>query len=420
MEIEIILLSLLFSALFSGIEIAYISASKLRIELAGKKGKLAGRVLSRLNEYPSYFIGTMLIGNNIALVIYGIYMAQVLEAPLHELIPPPFNQTFVLLLLQTLISTFFVLIVGEFIPKLIFRLKADELIRFFALPIGLLFLLLLPFVAIVIFFSKVMLRILFGIKVKETKPAFTRVDLESFIKEQHSSEEDDHNIDSKLFERALYLANVKVKECMVPRPEIVAISVDASIEELTQKFIEAKVSRIVIYEDSIDNIIGYVHHHDLLNNPSDIRSILFEMPVIPETMPASEVLNLFIKEHKTIAEVVDEYGATAGIVTMEDILEEIFGEIEDEHDREEFIEKKIAENEYIFSARLEIDYLNEKYQLNLPRGEYETLGGLIVAHLSSIPKNREKIRIGPYEFVILYATATKIETVKLIVHKMES
>lgn len=420
MEIGIIIITLLFSSLFSGIEIAYISANKLRIELAGKKGRLAGRILSRLNDYPSYFIGTMLIGNNIALVIYGIYMAKILEAPIRQLFPAPLNHDFFILLIQTLVSTALVLIVGEFIPKLIFRIKANEVLRIFALPMAVLFLLFLPFVALVIFLSKVIIRLIFRIKVKETKPAFTRVDLESFVKEQHSPEEDEHNIDPKLFERALYLANIKVKECMVPRPEIVALDLNSSLEELTRKFIESKVSRIVIYEGSIDNIIGYVHHHDLLKNPKNIRSILFDIPVIPETMPASEVLNLFIKEHKTIAEVVDEYGATAGIVTMEDLLEEIFGEIEDEHDREEYLEKKISDNEYIFSARLEIDYLNEKYHLNLPTGDYETLGGLIVAHLNSIPKSREKIRIGPYEFLVLYATETKIESVKLIIRPEES
>jgi len=420
MEIGIIIITLLFSSLFSGIEIAYISANKLRIELAGKKGSIAGRILSRLNDYPSYFIGTMLIGNNIALVIYGIYMAKILEVPIRQLFPAPLNQDFFILLVQTLVSTALVLIVGEFIPKLIFRIKANEVLRIFALPMTVLFLLFLPFVALVIFLSKVIIRLVFRIKVKETKPAFTRVDLESFVKEQHSSEEDEHNIDPKLFRRALYLANIKVKECMVPRPEIVALDVESSLEELTQKFIESKVSRIVIYEGSIDNIIGYVHHHDLLKNPKSIRSILFDMPVIPETMPASEVLNLFIKEHNTIAEVVDEYGATAGIVTMEDLLEEIFGEIEDEHDREDYLEKKISDKEYIFSARLEIDYLNEKYHLNLPTGDYETLGGLIVAHLNSIPKSRENIRIGSYEFLVLYATETKIESVKLIIRPEES
>ena len=409
----IILITLIASAFFSGIEIAYVSANKLRIELSSKKGQLTGRLLSRFNEYPSYFIGTMLIGNNIALVIYGIYMALLLEPPLSMLFPASWDTGFIVMLLQTIISTLLVLIVGEFIPKLVFRINPNGILNFFVLPVTLIFLLLLPFVFVVIFISKAIIRVFFRIKVEETRPAFSRVDLESFVKEQSANSEEDREVDPKLFENALYLIQVKVKECMVPRPEIQAVDIHTSIEGLKQKFIESNLSRILIFDDSIDNIIGYVHHHDLLKRPDDIKSILFNIPVIPETMPATDVLNLFTKKRKTIAWVVDEYGGTAGIVTLEDILEEIFGEIEDEHDKEEFVEKQISDHEYIFSGRLEIDYLNDTYNLQLPEGDYETLGGMIVSQQNSIPEIKDEIEIGPYLFIILLASDTKIETVKL-------
>lgn len=413
MDIYIIIGSLLFSALFSGMETAYVSANKLRLELAGKNGTINGRVLSRLHEYPSYFIGTLLIGNIIALVIYGIFMARLLEAPITSLLPSGWELGFVVMLLQTILATLLVLMAGEFIPKILFKINANGILSIFAIPVGLIFLLLLPFIALVIFLSKLIIRLVFRISVEESKPVFSKLDLQSFVQDQSGSEEEDHEVDPELFENALYLIQVKVKECMVPRPEIVATDLHAPITDLKEKFIEGNLSRIIIFDGSIDTIVGYVHHHDLLTHPPDIQSILFTIPVIPETMPATDALNLFTQKRKTIAWVVDEYGGTAGIVTLEDILEEIFGEIEDEHDQEAFVERQISDNEYIFSARLEIDYLNDQYDLQLPKGEYETLGGLIVAHHYSIPYNKEIIRIGDYEFYILYATETKIETVKL-------
>ena len=410
----VIVLSLIFSALFSGIEIAYVSANKLKIELQGKRGKYTGKILQWFNKLPSYFIGTMLIGNNIALVVFGIALAQLVEPPLNEFFYGNAEATGILTLItQTLFSTLIVLLVGEFFPKVIFRLNPNGILNFFAIPLSILFVILSPFVAVIILISKIILRYILGIKVEESKPVFSKVDLEHFVKETKPNQDDENEINTELFENALYLIKVKVRECMVPRPEIKGVDIESSIEELKQEFIETKLSRILIYNEDIDNILGYVHHHDLLKAPKDIKSVMFTLPVIPETMPAMDVLNLFTNERKNIAWVVDEYGGTAGIVTLEDILEEIFGEIQDEHDKETFVEKQISDNEYIFSGRMEVDYLNETYDLDLPEGDYETLSGLIVSEHESIPRMDEKIYLDNFEFTILYVSETKIETVKL-------
>lgn len=413
MDGYIIVVSLLLSAFFSGMEIAYVSANKLRLELTARKRTLTGRVMAQFNQIPSYFIGAMLIGNNIALVVYGIAMARVLEPVFIQWIPGATALSFIVLLLQTLASTLLVLLVGEFIPKLIFRINPNGILQAFAFPLGMLFILLSPFVGLVIILSKAILRFGFRTRVEESKPVFSRLDLEAFVHEQQGGEIDPVDINTELFQNALYLIQVKVKECMVPRPEIKALDMEEGMAALKALFIESHLSRIIIYKEDIDNILGYVHHHDLLKQPGDIQSIIFPLPVIPETMPATDVLNLFTKENKNIAWVVDEFGGTAGIVTIEDILEEIFGEIEDEHDKDEFVERQLSDNEYIFSGRLEVDYLNETYHLDLPEGEYETLGGLIVAHHGSIPQLRETIRISHFEFIILFSSDTKVDTVKV-------
>lgn len=413
MDGYIIVISLLLSAFFSGMEIAYVSANKLRLELNARKRTLASRVLAQFNNIPSYFIGAMLIGNNIALVVYGIAMASLMEPLLIQMIPGATATSFLVLLSQTIVSTLLVLLVGEFIPKLIFRINPNGILQAFAFPLGILFIVLSPFVGLVILLSKVILRYGFRTKVAEAKPVFSRLDLEAFVQEQQGGETDPVDINTALFQNALYLIQVKVKECMVPRPEIKALDIEEGMDALKALFIETHLSRIIIYKESIDNILGYVHHHDLLKQPDDIQAIIFPMPVIPETMPATDVLNLFTKENKNIAWVVDEFGGTAGIVTIEDILEEIFGEIEDEHDKEEFVERQLSDNEYIFSGRLEVDYLNETYDLDFPEGEYETLGGLIVAHHGSIPQLKENIRISHFDFTILFSSETKVDTVKV-------
>lgn len=411
MDGYVIIISLLCSAFFSGTEIAFSSASKFRLQLSSRTPSVTSRLISWFNRMPSLFLGALLIGNNIALVIYGIAMANLLEPAILQWHPGA--GALELLLIQTILSTLLVLLVGEFIPKLIFRINPHGILQAAALPLGIVFVVLYPFVLFTIFLAKAILRIIFRTRIEESQPVFSRVDLEHFIAEQQQLGTDPSDLNTELFQNALYLIQVKVKECMVPRTEIKAMDIEEGMDTLKQLFIDTRMSRILIYRNSIDNILGYVHHHDLLKKPKDIASIIFPMPVIPETMPATDVLNLFTRESRNIAWVVDEFGGTAGIVTMEDILEEIFGEIEDEHDKIEFVERQLSDNEYIFSGRLEVDYLNETYGLQLPEGEYETLGGLIIEHTGAIPKIRERVVIDHFEFIILFSSATKIDTVKL-------
>lgn len=412
MELNLIIITLVFSAFFSGIEIAFLSASKLRIALQKKQGTVVGKILANFINKPSHFIGATLIGNNIALVVFSLIMAKLLRPPIENILPEQFHTEFLIMLFQTIVSTIIVLFIGEFIPKALFRINPDRTLAFFAIPFFAVYSLLYPLVLSVVFISKFLFKNVFHIEFKESEPVFNKVDLEHFIRQVSPSHED-NEIDTNMFENALYLTQVKAKECMVPRNEIESIEVNSSIEELKNQFISTKLSRIIVFEKNIDNILGYVHHYDLNKNPVSIRSLLMQVPVVPETIPAKELLNIFIKGRKTIAWVVDEFGGTAGIVTLEDILEEIFGEIEDEHDVEDLIEKQISETEFILSCRLEIDYLNETYHFNIPQGEYETLGGFILAHHENIPKINEKITISNFEFTVLSVSDTRMETVKM-------
>lgn len=406
-----LLLTLLFSALFSGSEIAFFSANRLSIEL-GKDNSRSGRILAYFSRHTSEFIGTMLIGNNIALVVFGILMTR-LTTPWLQLLT---ESEMLLLLAQTLITTLVVLLFGEFVPKTLFRIQPLATLHLLAPPLQLLYGLLYLPVKLTTFLARIFLQTLFRLELKESPEAFSKVDLQHFV-ELHTRETDETGgIDTELFENALYLREVKVRECMVPRPEVQAVSINSTIEELRTVFVESGYSRLPIYFKSLDNLLGYVHHFDLLNRPRNIGSILMTIPVVPESMTARDLLNVFRREKKNIAQVVDEFGGTAGIVTMEDVLEELFGEIRDEHDEEELLEKQLSTYEYMFSGRLEIDYLNEKYPLGLPEGEYETLAGLIVAETGDIPDINQKINIGNIEFDILYASSKRIETVKLTVH----
>ena len=423
MEIEIIIISLILSGFFSGIEIAYISANKLKIELLKNQGTFSGRVLSLLTSSPSKFLGTMLVGNNIALIVLGIMMSRLLEPAIGELLPAGFNNEFSILLIQTIIITVMVLIVGEFLPKAIFRIKPNGFLSFFSLPLLAIYYLLYPIVQVVVSISKFTLKNILQVDYKESEPIFSKVDLEHFINQfvKNENEEEEDELNTDIFEKALYLTKVKARECMVPRTELEAIDVQTSIDDLRKKFVETKLSRLIVFDETIDNILGYVHHFDLLKQPSGIREILFPIKVIPESMPAKDILNIFISDRKSIAWVVDEFGGTAGIITLEDVLEEIFGEIQDEHDSEEFIEKQIFEDEFIFSGRLEVDYLNEKYNIGFPEGEYETLAGYIVSNHENIPDQGEDIIIDNFKFKILNVGETRIETIKLkILDKKEA
>ena len=412
-SLAIIVISLILSAFFSGMEIAFVASNKLHIELMKKRGELNARLLSPLLNSPSRFIATMLVGNNIALVVYGTEMAQVLE---------PFIRSVssidsIILLLQTLISTALVLVTAEFIPKIVFGLNANKFMSLFAIPALLFYYGLYFIVSLVISLSNFILKHFLGISQPDTKPVFGRIDLQKYIEEQTAGLkiEDEQDPEIQIFQNALDFSKVKARECMIPRNEIVAIEILEPIENLKEKFIETGFSKIVVYKDNIDQVIGFTHSYELFKQPKDIKSILLPIALIPETITANEVLNLFIKERKSVALVVDEYGGTSGLLTVEDVVEEIFGEIEDEHDSIILEETKIDENTFIFSGRFEIDFLNQKYQLNLPESEdYETLNGLILFKHQSIPLVDENITLEGFNFLLLEVNKTRIEKVQLL------
>ncbi|MBA3971698.1 MAG: HlyC/CorC family transporter [Bacteroidetes bacterium] len=413
----IILITLLASAFFSGLEIAFITSNKLRIELENKQGNFAAKILAHFNKYPSRYLGTMMLGNNIALVLFSIYMDEEFKALFH----PYISSEILILFIATFLSTIIVLIVAEFLPKNLFRINPNKTLTLFAFPLTIVYGLLYPFVMITVGFSELILRKIFRIQINNDNAGFTMIDLDNYVREGNSASvekkaEMDHEI--QIFQNALDFSSVKARECMIPRTEIIALSVDESIEALKQKFVQSRLSKILIYAESIDNIIGYVYSKELFKKPESIKSILLPVSIVPESMAASEVLTVFIQQHKSIAVVVDEFGGTSGMLTMEDVMEEIFGEIEDEHDKEETTEKQLSESEFIFSARLETDYINHKYDLDLPiLDNVETLGGLIMHYHESIPHFQEEIRIQNFVFTILAVTRTRIEQVNLKIKK---
>lgn len=404
---------ILLIGFFAGIEIAFISVNKLNIELRKKQGTLSGRILSRFMEKPAEFIGTSLVGVNILLVVYGLLMTDLTD-PLLNMLPAPLNSQYAHLFFDTLIATTIILFFAEFIPKALFRAKAETLLYFFSLPMQLLYFLLYPIAKIFVAISEWILKYLFNVRMREKKQVFNRVDLEHFIKQSiHGHENDSSELNTELFENALYLVNVKIRKCMVPRNEVEALEINTPIQEAKQKFIDTKLSKIIVYKDNIDNIVGYIHHLDLNRRPKEVAQVIHKITAVPETMSAVDLMNRFTKDRKSIAWVIDEFGGTAGIVTMEDVLEEIFGDINDEFDTPDHVEKQISEDEYIFSGRLELDYLNEKYDFNFPTDESETLSGYIIANHETIPKLKERIIIEHFEFDILLVTETRIETVKM-------
>jgi CBS domain containing-hemolysin-like protein len=417
----LIIVTILITAFFSGYEIAFISANKLKIELNKKQGDLSGKILGKFFKQPSHFIGTILVGNNIALIFYSILMSNLLDKPIENwLLQYTKHADGLTMLCSTLISAIVILIFGEFLPKAFFRLNPNQFLSWFSIPFLGIYWLLSPIASLFANLAKWLLAITIGLKLEEKKPVFERSDLEHFIKQTQPQEEHNQEINTDLFENALYLTQVKVRECMVPRTEVEYVDIADSINILKDKFLETKLSRLLIIDDEIDNVLGYVHHQDLLKSPTSIRSILKQIPPVPESMQAVDLMNLLMKTHKSIAWVVDEFGGTAGLVTLEDVLEEIFGEIKDEHDAaEELVEKQISEDEFIFSGRIEIDYINEKYELNIPHGDYETLAGYIVANHENIPEQDEHLNIDNFEIDILMVSETKIETVKLKVLPLE-
>ncbi|NLO50513.1 MAG: HlyC/CorC family transporter [Bacteroidales bacterium] len=416
--LPIIIITLIFSAFFSGMEIAFVSSNRLKIEVDKNKGHFSARIISHFTRMPSRFIGALLLGNNVALVIYGIAMARILEPALQNLIPGYVMSETLMLIVQTLLATFLVLVVAEFTPKVLFRLNPNKILNVFALPAVVFYYLFYPLIYIYIGFSEWVLRNFIKIKFSRENLIFSVVDLDNYLKEfsPDYTRQEDVQQEIQMFQNAIEFRNIKLRECMIPRTEIVALDKNDTIDNLRQAFITSGHSKIPVYQQSIDDIIGYVHSADMFKNPQSIQSILRPIIVAPETMPANVVLSMFIQQSKSIAVVVDEFGGTSGIITMEDVIEEIFGEIDDEFDVEDLTEKKISDNEYIFSARLEIDYLNEKYQLDLPESEdYETLAGLIISHHQSIPALDDEIQFAPFTFIILEATEARIEKVKLII-----
>lgn len=412
----IVILSLILSALFSGLEIAFLSSNKLKIELDKNKGLFTARLLSEFMHNPSKLLGALLLGNNIALVIYGIAMAKILEPVIVEMLTPLYSTNFSVLIIQTIISTILILIVAEFIPKALFRINPNTILKIFVIPVKIYYWIFYPFIHFLVWISEQILQKVFRLKIIEQNYTFSAVDLDNYIKEfaPEGREESEVKQEIQMLQNAIDFRNVKLRECMVPRTEITTVEQDDSIEDLKKCFIDSGFSKILVYKESVDNIIGFVHSSDVFTNPKNIKTITRSIPIVPETMLANNVLSMFIKKHKSIALVVDEFGGTSGIVTMEDIIEEIFGEIEDEYDVEELIEKQISDKEFVFSARIEIDYLNEKYNLNLPESEeYETLGGLIIQIHESIPQKNDIIKYEAFMFNVTKASDARIEEVQL-------
>ena len=417
----IIIVSLLLSAFFSGMEIAYISSNKIHIEIEKKQEDFLAKILTKLTAKPSKFIASMLIGNNIALVVYGFFMGDLLVNWFQTMVPTnsqvlDYLFTDFSLLTQTIISTFIILITAEFLPKVFFQIYSNSLLKILAIP-AYFFYLMFSFISdFVIWISDMVLKYLFKTEGDQIQLAFTKVELGNYISEQMESIEVHDEIDSEIqiFQNALEFSDVKAREVMIPRTEIVAVEQSESIKNLSAIFTQTGYSKVLVYKDTIDDILGYVHSYELFKNPQSIMSVLLPVVFVPETMLIKDILDGLIKKRKSLAIVLDEYGGTSGIMTVEDIVEELFGEIQDEHDTVELIEKIIDDNTYIFSARLEVDYLNESYKLNLPENEnYETLGGLIVDQTEEIPDQDKIVIIENFQFTILEVSNTKIDLVEL-------
>jgi len=421
LEIVIIITTLILSAFFSGMEIAYVSSNKIHIELEKKQGDFLGKILGKLTAKPSKYIATMLIGNNIALVIYGLKMGDLLMTWFESMLPSNSTTLTYLfgdlkLLTQTIISTLVILITAEFLPKVFFQIYANSLMKLLALPTYIFYVIFSWVSDFIIWISDTVLKYIFKASGEDAVLAMTKVELGNYISEQMESVEDHDDVDSEIqiFQNALDFSEVKAREVMVPRTEITAVDISESVDNLRQLFIDTGKTKIIVYKNNIDDILGYVHAFELFKKPQDIKSIIIPVGFVPETILIKDVLNILTKKRRSMAVVIDEYGGTSGIMTVEDIIEELFGEIEDEHDTLELIEEEINGDTYRFSARLEVDYINETYKLNLPESEnYETLGGLIVNELEGIPKEKENVRINNFKFTIEEVSSTKIDVVVL-------
>ena len=393
-------------------EIAFFSANKMHIELEKKRDGFVPKILTIITQKSSKFITTMLVGNNISLVIYSYYMGKFLV----RILPINSFNEFTVLFVQTIISTIVILVTAEFLPKAIFRIYANEVLKLFAVPAYIFYKLFHYFSEFITLISDFFLRVFFKTNADEMQTVFSKEELGNYINEQLETGNDDDEVDSEIqiFQNALGFHNVKAREVMVPRTEIVSVEIHETVVNLKNTFIETGLSKVLVYKTSLDDVVGYVNAFELFKRPKSIKSILLPLEIVPESMMINDILNTLIKKRKSVAVVIDEYGGTSGMITIEDIVEELFGEIEDEHDTQEFLEEKISESKFNFSARLEIDYLNEEYDLNIPKSEaYETLGGYIIEHTENIPSEKEVIGVEDFEFRILKMSGAKIDEVCL-------
>ncbi len=415
----VVILALLFSAFFSGMEIAFVSANKFEIELDKKRGGLSKKIISRFTTTdsvfynPSLFIAIMLIGNNLALVVYGITLAEIIEDPLIDLVG---DNELLVLVLETIISTTIVLVTAEFLPKSIFRISPNKVLYLFAYPLLMVYIVFWPAGFVVLGISEFLFRIFGQEGVADQEVAFGKVDLDHYLTRSTESVSNKQELDPEvqMFHNALNFSTIKARDCMVPRNEIIAVSLEDEIDSLVDLFIETGLSKILIYRDTIDNIIGYAHSKEIFKSPDSIKSILLPINIIPESVTADKVLEDMLEKSRNVAVVVDEFGGTSGMLTMEDIMEEIFGEIEDEHDFEGLVDNQISALEYEFSGRLEIDQINEKYGINVPDSEqYETLSGWVIYSLEVIPKEGDEIKVGPFKVTIIKGADTHIDLLRI-------
>lgn len=409
----IIVLTLLFSAFFSGMEIGFISSNRLKVELDKTKGNISGKILGIFYKNESRFIAMLLLGNNVVLVLFGIYSAKILEPIIHSW---GVNSELWILLSQTLISTFLVLIVAEFLPKALVQINPNYFLRFSSVPMLLIYWVLFIPTEVIVFLSNIFLRFM-GSHDQSSEKVFSKVDLEHYVQDlnERIKEEQDFGNEMQILQNALDFSSLKARDCMIPRTEIVALDVEEKISVLHKLFVKTGLSKILIYRNSIDNIIGYVHSYEMFKKPSKIKQILLPISFVPEAIPGKELLEMFTKQSGNVAVVVDEYGGTAGMITIEDVIEEIFGEIEDEHDKEDWTEQVISDTEWVFSGRADIDYINDTYHLGLPESEdYDTLGGLIIHELESIPEKDTLLEVNDFTFTIQEVSDRRIELVRIV------
>ena len=411
MLITVAIISLLFSAFFSGVEIAFISANKLQLELDKNTGKFPSKIIAYFTKNESDFITTMLVGNNIALVVYGIVMTQILTPQFSDY----FNSALILLLVQTFITTMIVLITAEFLPKAIFRIFPNQILKVFSLPIWLFFVIFRPLALLMLNLANLILKYVLNQKISNDKQVFGKTDLDDFLSNVKSAEGvEDTRVEVEMLQNALDLTDKKIRECMVPRTDIIAMDVLSTIDDVKEKFIDTKLSKLLIYKGTIDRVIGYVHSSDLFKNPKNVKSVLLPISFVPESMLAMDMLNQFIENNKGVALVVDEFGGTSGMITIEDVTEEIVGEIVDEHDIEELTDEKLSENSYRLLAKIDVEMVNKKYNLELPESdEYETIAGLLLHHFEEIPTINDVIELEEYQFTIIKVNETTIQEVQL-------